>query len=101
MKALLTGAQAPVVAVSPLVGGHSLKDHRAVHALRRPRDHGRGDRGALLGPRKGAGRRPRYAVRPASTSGMVLHQTETLMRGAEGRARLAAETLDFAQSLAD
>ena len=37
----------------------------------------------------------------AGASGMVLHQTETLMRGAEGRARLAAETLDFAQSLAD
>jgi hypothetical protein len=30
---------------------------------------------------------------------MVLHQTETLMAGAAGRARLAAETLDFAQSL--
>jgi hypothetical protein len=32
---------------------------------------------------------------------MVLHQTETLMRDSQGRARLAAETLDFAQSLAD
>ena len=43
------------------------------------------------------------AARPPARprgAGIVLHQTDTMMDGAEGRQRLARETLDFAATLA-
>jgi LPPG:FO 2-phospho-L-lactate transferase len=102
MKALLTSAKAPVVAVSPLVGGHSLKGPTEQFMRCAGLEITDGGIAAhYSGPVKGLIVDRETPSGRASTSGMILHQTETLMRDGEGRARLAAETLDFAQSLAD
>jgi LPPG:FO 2-phospho-L-lactate transferase len=100
MRDALTAAKAPVVAVSPLVAGRSLKG---------PTEEFMRSAGLEL---TDAGIAAHYAglisglvvdretpSGRASASGIVLHQTQTLMADAAGRARLAAETLDFAQSL--
>ena len=101
LRDALAAADAPVVAVSPLVGGRSLKgpteaflvwaglavDDRAI-AMQYA---GLID-GLLVDPGSPSGR--------ASLSGAVLHQADTLMADAEGRLRVAQETLEFARSLA-
>jgi LPPG:FO 2-phospho-L-lactate transferase len=100
MRDSLQAADAPVVAVSPLVGGQSLKG---------PTEQFMQWSGLEISD---AGIATHYAglvtgmvvdrdtpSGRASLSGMVLHQTETLMADANGRARLARETLDFAESL--
>jgi LPPG:FO 2-phospho-L-lactate transferase len=101
LRQALEDADAPVVAVSPLVGGHSLKgptesflawagldvDDRAIAT-----QYAGLAQGLVVDRGSPAGR--------ASLSGAVLHQTDTLMPDEQGRVRLARETLEFAQSLA-
>jgi LPPG:FO 2-phospho-L-lactate transferase len=100
VRAALEEAEAPVVAVSPLVGGRSLKG--PTEQFMRWADLELSDAGiaahysglidGLVADRgTPAGR--------ASLAGVVLRQTDTIMAGAEGRARLARETLEFAQAL--
>jgi len=101
LRQTLEDADAPVVAVSPLVGGRSLKgptesflrwagldvDDRAIAT-----QYAGLVQGLVVDRGSPAGR--------ASLSGAVLHQTDTLMGDEQGRVRLARETLDFARSLA-
>jgi LPPG:FO 2-phospho-L-lactate transferase len=101
MRELLTEAEVPVVAVSPLVGGHSIKGPTEAFLAWAGLDV---DDGAIASQYAGlvdgllvdrgspTGR--------ASLSGAVLHQTDTLMPDSEGRIRVARETLEFARSLA-
>jgi LPPG:FO 2-phospho-L-lactate transferase len=100
MRDALTGASAPVVAVSPLVAGRSLKG--PTEEFMRCADLELTDGGIAAhyaGLVKGLVVDRETPSGPASSAGIVLHQTETLMAGAAGRARLAAEILEFAQSL--
>jgi LPPG:FO 2-phospho-L-lactate transferase len=100
MADLLREIEAPVVAVSPLVGGRSLKgpteqfmrwaglafDDSGIAA------HYAGLADGLLvdrGTPAGA----------ASLAGVVMRQTDGMMADGAGRERLARETLDFAQAL--
>jgi LPPG:FO 2-phospho-L-lactate transferase len=100
MKDALRSAKAPVVAVSPLVGGRSLKGPTEPFmkwAGLELNDAGiaawyQGVVNGLVADRGTPSGR-------ASLGEIVLHQTETLMDGPEGRARLAKETLAFAESL--
>jgi LPPG:FO 2-phospho-L-lactate transferase len=97
----LHDADSPVVAVSPLVGGHSIKgptesflawaglelDDRAIATQYAGLIDGLVvDRGSPTGR--------------ASLSGVVLHQTDALMPDSAARVRVAGETLEFARSLA-
>ena len=100
MRAALQELSVPVVAVSPLVGGHSLKGPTEVFMRWAGLDVDDGGvarhyagliRGLVVDRRSPTG--------PASQSGVVLHQTETLMEAGEGRARLAREVLEFAEGL--
>jgi LPPG:FO 2-phospho-L-lactate transferase len=100
MAEALRGGNVPVVAVSPLVGGHSLKgpteqfmrwagleinDGGIVSHYSGLIDGLVVDRGTASGR--------------ASLSNVVLRETETLMADADGRAHLAHEALDFAETL--
>jgi LPPG:FO 2-phospho-L-lactate transferase len=101
LRQALEDADAPVIAVSPLVGGRSLKgpteaflewagldiDDRAIAT-----QYAGLAQGLVVDRASPSGR--------ASLSGAVLHQTDTLMGDEQGRVRLARETLDFARSLA-
>jgi LPPG:FO 2-phospho-L-lactate transferase len=101
MREGLAAAATPVVAVSPLVGGRSLKG--PTEAFMRwaglPLDDG-GIASSYEGLAQGLVADRGTPTGPASTSGLVLHHTDTMMDGAEGRRRLARETLDFAATLA-
>jgi LPPG:FO 2-phospho-L-lactate transferase len=94
MSDALRAARAPVVAVSPIVGGRVVKGptepFMAWAGL--PLDAG-GIARAYAGIVAGL-----VADEPAE--GLPVHVTDTLMNGAEGRRRLAAETLRFAERLA-
>jgi LPPG:FO 2-phospho-L-lactate transferase len=101
MKDALGSVEAPVVAVSPLVGGRSLKgptEQFMRFAGLEISDAGVAAHysglvnGLVVDHETPSGR--------ASLHGMVLHQTETLMAGVDGRRRLARETLEFARTLA-
>jgi LPPG:FO 2-phospho-L-lactate transferase len=101
MREAIRAAGAPVVAVSPLVGGRSLKGPTEQFMRWAGLELNDGGivahyagliDGLVVDPETPSGR--------ASLSGVVLHQTTTLMADAEGRARLARETLDFAKALA-
>lgn len=94
MAAALRASAAPVVAVSPIVGGTSVK-------------------GPTLGFLRWAGAEASAAgvaglygdlldgmVADEDVPGLRTHVTGTLMGDADGRRRLARETLDFARSLA-
>jgi LPPG:FO 2-phospho-L-lactate transferase len=100
MSPALADADAPVVAVSPLVGGHSLKGPTeafltwAGHAV----DDG-GVAACYAGIASGMVVDRGTPTGPATTSGIVLRQTDTLMPDAEARARLANEVVEFAFSL--
>ena len=101
MRDALASAPAPVVAVSPLVGGRSLKG--PTEAFMRwaglPVDDG-GVAAAYAGLALGLVADRGTPTGPPTSAGLVLHQTDTLMEGAEGRRRLAREALDFAATLA-
>jgi LPPG:FO 2-phospho-L-lactate transferase len=100
LRDAIEAAKAPVVAVSPLVGGRSLKGPTEPFMRWAGLEMSDGgiashyaglldgllvDRGTPTGP--------------ASLAGVVLRQTDTMMADAGGRGRLARETLDFASSL--
>jgi LPPG:FO 2-phospho-L-lactate transferase len=101
MAEALRALDAPIVAVSPLVGGRSLKgpteqfmrwagleinDSSIAANYSDLIDGLVVDRGTPAGQ--------------PSLSGVVIRQTDTLMADPGGRARLARETLDFARALA-
>jgi LPPG:FO 2-phospho-L-lactate transferase len=101
LREALVDADAPVVAVSPLVGGHSLKgpteaflewaglevsDASIVSHYSGLADGLVVDRGSPSGG--------------PTLAGVVMHETGTLMEDADARVRVARETLEFAQSLA-
>lgn len=100
MRQLLGDVDAPVVAVSPLVGGRSLKgpteqfmrwagldvDDSGIAACYA------GIIDGLLADRGTASGR-------SSQAGAVLRQTDTMMADAAARERLAREALDFSQAL--
>jgi LPPG:FO 2-phospho-L-lactate transferase len=100
MREALAAASAPVVAVSPLVGGRSLKgptEKFMEWAGLRVEDrsiavHYGGLIQGLVADRGSVSGRP-------STTGVVLHQTDLMMSDAEARVRVAQETLDFASDL--
>jgi LPPG:FO 2-phospho-L-lactate transferase len=101
MRAALESATAPVVAVSPLVGGRSLKG--PTEAFMRWAGLAVDD-GGVASAYAGLARgmvvdRGTPTGRPTS-AGIVLHQTDTMMEDAAGRRRLASEVLDFARALA-
>jgi LPPG:FO 2-phospho-L-lactate transferase len=101
MREALAEADAPVVAVSPLVGGHSLKgpteaflawaglevSDAAIAA------HYSGLANGLIVDR---GSRPGGPT----LSGVVAHAADTLMDDADARVRVARETVELARSLA-
>ncbi len=93
MRETLRAAPAPVVAVSPFIGGRSVKGPTEVFC-----EH------AGIEP-SAAGVATAYAevldgiVADEPLEGLPALVTDTLMEGAEDRARLARELLDFATSL--
>jgi LPPG:FO 2-phospho-L-lactate transferase len=100
MTDALRSLSVPVVAVSPLVGGRSLKGPTEqfmrwagldVNDAGIVRQYAGLINGLVVDRGTPSGR--------ASLSGVVVHQTNTLMTDAEGRARLAREILGFAQAL--
>jgi LPPG:FO 2-phospho-L-lactate transferase len=102
LKDAMQSAPAPVVAVSPLVGGRSLKG--PTEQFMRWAGLALDDAGvaaAYAGLIEGLITDRGTPVGQPSLSGVVLHETDTLMADAEGRARLATEVLDFATRLSD
>ena len=100
MRDALRAAQAPVVAVSPLVGGRSLKG--PTEPFMRWAGLELSDGGIAshyAGLIDGLAVDRGTPVGRSSMSGVVMRQTDTMMGDAEGRARVARETLDFAQAL--
>jgi LPPG:FO 2-phospho-L-lactate transferase len=100
MREALAAADAPVVAVSPLVAGRSLKGPTesflswAGHAV----DDG-GVAACYAGLAGGMVVDRDTPSGPASMTGIVLRQTDTAMPDAAARERLAGEVLEFALSL--
>ncbi|KKK77601.1 hypothetical protein LCGC14_2851930, partial [marine sediment metagenome] len=98
MREALHEADAPVVAVSPLVGGRSLKGPTEAFmrwaGLEVSHDglasHYSGLIDGLLADEGSAAE---------TASGLVVRQTDTMMADHDARVRLARETLDFAQTL--
>jgi LPPG:FO 2-phospho-L-lactate transferase len=100
VREALAATDAPVVAVSPLVGGRSLKGptEAFLRWAGRPVDDG-GVAACYEGIAAGMVVDRGTPTGPASTAGIVLHQTDTNMSDATARARLAGEVVDFALSL--
>jgi LPPG:FO 2-phospho-L-lactate transferase len=100
MTDALRSLDVPVVAVSPLVGGRSLKGPTEQFMRWAGLDVSDGGVAAHYSELiKGlVGDRGTPAGRP-SFSGVVAHATDTLMPDASQRERLARETVDFARSL--
>jgi LPPG:FO 2-phospho-L-lactate transferase len=101
IREALAGADAPVVAVSPLVGGRSLKGPTEgfLRWAGLAVDDG-GVAACYAGVASGLVVDRGTPTGPASTTGVVLRQTDTMMSDAAARARLANEVLEFALSLA-
>jgi LPPG:FO 2-phospho-L-lactate transferase len=94
MREAIAGSPAPVVAVSPLVGGHALKGPTELFcAFEGIEQTASGIAGAYAGLLDGM-----VADEPAADLPTLV--TDTRMDTPEGQRRLAAETLDFARSLA-
>jgi LPPG:FO 2-phospho-L-lactate transferase len=93
LRQALRDSPAPVVAVSPIVGGEVLKGPTASFLAWAGR------------PATGAGVAAHYGelldgfVCDEAVPGVPTHVCDLLMDGAEGRARLARETLEFAATL--
>ena len=100
MREALADTDAPVVAVSPLVGGRSLKGPTEAFLswAGHPVDDG-GIAACYAGIAAGMVVDRGTPSGPASTMGIVLRQTDTLMPDGEARARLANEVIEFALSL--
>jgi LPPG:FO 2-phospho-L-lactate transferase len=100
MKDALRAVDAPVVAVSPLVGGRSLKG--PTERFMRWAGLELNDGGIVAhyaGLVNGLVADRGTPTGRASLAGVVLHETDTMMADAAARARLAEETLQFAQTL--
>jgi LPPG:FO 2-phospho-L-lactate transferase len=100
MVEALQAAEAPVVAVSPLVGGHSLKGPTEQFMRWAGLDVNDGGlvahySGLIDGLLVDRG----TATGAASLANVVLRETDALMADAGERARLARETLDFVEAL--
>ena len=93
MAEALRSASAPVVAVSPFVGGRSLKGPTEAFCA-----HAGIERSAA-GIARAYGDVLHGMVSDESVDTMPALQTDTLMADAESRRRLAATTLDFAATL--
>jgi LPPG:FO 2-phospho-L-lactate transferase len=101
LREALVEADAPVVAVSPLVGGHSLKGPTEAFLTWAGLEvsdaaiasHYSGLADGLVVDSDSPPGAP-------TLSGVVAHATATLMGDAEERVRVARETLEFARSLA-
>jgi LPPG:FO 2-phospho-L-lactate transferase len=101
MRDALVAASAPVVAVSPLVGGRSLKGPTEAFLRWAGLDVTDGSIAAHYGGlAKGLVADPSSRSGPASMSGVVTYETDCLMSGPEARLRLARETVEFAETLA-
>ena len=99
MRAALQTCAAPVIAVTPIIGGQAIKGPAAKMLL---------ELGCEV---SGAGVARRYAglldgfiidqadELPSAIDGVVLHRAPTLMRGAAQREQLARDTLALADSL--
>jgi LPPG:FO 2-phospho-L-lactate transferase len=101
MRDALRAADAPVVAVSPLVGGHSLKGPTEAFLMWAGLD--RSDRAIAScyeGLADGLVVDRATPTGGPTLSGLVSHELETLMDDAGSRRRVARETLEFARSLA-
>jgi len=101
MREALRAADAPVVVVSPLVGGHSLKG--PTEAFMQWAGLEVSDRGIAAhyeGLAQGMVVDSTSPAGGASMSGVVRFETDLLMSDGPARARVARETLDFAQALA-
>jgi LPPG:FO 2-phospho-L-lactate transferase len=102
MRAALATADAPIVVVSPLVGGRSLKG--PTETFMRWAGLEIGDRGIAShyeGLAHGMVVDSSSPAGGAAMSGVVRFETDLLMSDGPARARVARETLDFAQALAD
>jgi LPPG:FO 2-phospho-L-lactate transferase len=101
MREALERADAPLVAVSPLVGGKSLKGPTEQFMRWAELDVSDGGiAGHYSGLIDGMVTDRSSATGAPTLDGVITHQTDTLMPDADARARLANETLDFARSLA-
>jgi LPPG:FO 2-phospho-L-lactate transferase len=101
VRAALERADVPVVAVSPLVGGRSLKG--PTEKFMRFAGLEVSDGGIArhyAGLCQGLVVDRSSSVGTPSLSGAIVHATDSLMAEPAGRAHLASETLDFARSLA-
>lgn len=104
MRRLLQEAGAPIVAVSPIVGGRALKGPTAkiMGELGLATDvlavaaHYRGLIDGLVIDREDAGLRPRL-----QEAGLQVAVTDTVMRSLDDRVQLARDVLDFADAIAD
>jgi LPPG:FO 2-phospho-L-lactate transferase len=96
MRDALRAARAPVVAVSPIVGGEVVKGPTAAFlAWADASCDAAGVARMYLGLIDGL-----VADEKAPGSGVPVHVTDTLMADAQARERLASETLRFAEALA-
>ena len=100
MREALADIDAPVVAVSPLVAGRSLKGPTEAFLswAGHPVDDG-GVAACYAGIATGMIVDRGTPTGPASTTGIVLRQTDTMMADGAARARLASEVVEFALSL--
>ena len=97
MRAALAAARAPVVGVSPIVGGQVLKGPTAAFLAwaGQPVDAG-GVAACYAGLIDGL-----VADEPVAAAGVRTLRTDTLMEDAAGRVRLARETLTFSSGLGE
>lgn len=101
MREALLGADAPVVAVSPLVAGRSLKGPTEAFLAWEGREvSDAAIASCYAGLADGLVVDRTTAPGGPTLSGLVSHQLPTLMADGEARRRLAFETLEFARSLA-
>jgi len=101
MRDALIAADAPVVVVSPLVGGHSLKG--PTEAFMEWAGLEVSDRGIAShyeGLAQGMVVDSSSPAGGAAMTGVVRFETDLLMSDGPARARVARETLDFAEALA-
>jgi LPPG:FO 2-phospho-L-lactate transferase len=100
MRQALADTDAPVVAVSPLVGGRSLKGPTETFLswAGHPVDDG-GVAACYAGVAAGMVVDRGTPTGPATMTGIVLRQTDTLMPDPAARVRLANEVIEFALSL--
>jgi LPPG:FO 2-phospho-L-lactate transferase len=98
LRDALTASRAPVIAVSPIVGGAVLKGPTAAFMAHRGVEVSARGLATLYGGVIDA----LVTDEPLDTDGLTLPtlRTDLLMDGAESRARLARDTLEFAKSVA-